>query len=120
MSKIIEKISSIVDKAGSLFIRHKLSMNESAARKIQKLVFEMRIAGKNGTYTPTYKKIAEQLNSKQDQIFESAVYHLVKIASSSKKFQNDILDILQKKADEPSLPIKRKEYIERKIIEIKQ
>ncbi len=119
MSKIIEKISSIIDRASSLFTRHKLSINESAARKIQKLVFEMRVAGKNGTYTPTYKKIVEQLNSKHDQIFESAVYHLVKIASSSKKFQNDILDILQRTANDPSLPIKRKEYIERKIIEIK-
>ena len=49
MSKIIEKISSIIDRASSLFTRHKLSINESAARKIQKLVFEMRVAGKNGT-----------------------------------------------------------------------
>lgn len=119
MVKLAQKISSIVAKTGNVFRRRKLSMNEAAARKYQKLVFEKKTVKDSGIRTPTYQKIAEQLDSRSDQVFESAVYHLAKIAVSAKRYRADIMAILDEYVQSPSLSVKRKEYLERKIAEIK-
>ena len=119
MVKLVQKISSIVAKTGSVFRRRKLSMNEAAARKYQKLIFENRKSDNSGVRTPTYKKIAEQLNSRYDQVFESAVYHLAKIAISTRRYRGEITAVLNDCAQNPALSAKRREYLNRKIAEIK-
>nr|QIM10385.1 hypothetical protein PlAlph_1390 [uncultured Alphaproteobacteria bacterium] len=119
MAKLVQKISSIVARTGDVFRRRKLSMNEAAARKYQKLIFEKRMAEDNSIRTPTYKKIAEQLDNRSDQVFESAVYHLSKIAVSAVRYRSEIKAILNEYAQNPALSAKRKEYLDRKIAEIK-
>ena len=45
-------------------------------------------------FTPTYLIIAEDLNNKEQKVFEAAVYDLCVIAKSKQEYQKDILDIL--------------------------
>lgn len=119
MVKLVQKISSIVARTGRAFRGRRLSMNEAAARRYQKLAFENRKTDNSGVRTPTYGKIAEQLDSRHDQVFESAVYHLVKIAVSAVRYQSEIKAMLNEYAQNPALSAKRKEYLDRKIAEIK-
>ena len=68
--------------------------------------------------SPTYFQIAAQLNDKQDQVFTGAVYHLVKIAKSSKRYQAVITEILNKHAQSPDLSAYRKKYLTEKLAEL--
>lgn len=119
MAKLVQKISSIVAKTGRAFRHRRLLMNEAAARRYQKLAFENRKTDTSGVRTPAYGIIAEQLDSRSDQVFESAVYHLVKIALSVKRRRSEIFAVLNDCAKNPALSAKRREYLERKIAELK-
>lgn len=119
MAKLMQKISSMVVKTGKIFTHGRLSMNEKAARKIQKMAFDRRTQTKKTVCTPTYKKIAEQLDTKYGQIFEGAVFYLAKIAMLRKRNCSDILRILQEHAASSTLSSERREYLEKKIEEIR-
>ena len=60
-------------------------------------------------FTPTYILIAKDLENKESQIFEAAVYYLCTLAVLKKEYQKDILDILNKAA------LSNKKYPERSI-----
>ena len=118
MENLIKRLSLMINRTG-LFSR-KRSMNETAAREIQKLVFEKRTSKKGTNTNPPYKKIVPQLDDKHDQIFEGAVFYLTKIAKSSAKYREEIRNILEQHLEKPHLSAKRKEYINNKLSEMKK
>ena len=119
MAKIVQKLSSIVAQTGRVFGRRKITMNETSAKRLQRMIFEARTAKKDGNCTPAYKNIAEQMNSQHEQIFCAAVYNLVKIANNSIKYKDDILGLLQEYASAEKVLPTRREYVLKKIAEIK-
>ncbi len=119
MENLIKRLSSMINRTG-LFSRKRLAMNETAAREIQKLVFEKRTSKKGTNTNPPYKKIVSQLDDKHDQIFEGAVFYLTKIAKSSAKYREEIRNILEQHLEKPHLSAKRKEYINNKLSEMKK
>lgn len=117
MVKLIQKISSLVAKTEAVFHHRKKKLNASSARKIQQSAFAKGNI-LNDDKTPPYKLIAEQLSSPHDQVFDSAVYHLAKIANSSQKYHSAITAILNEYASNPHLSEHRKQYIAQKLSEL--
>jgi len=52
-------------------------------------------AQKKKGFTPTYLIIAEDLNNKEQKVFEASVYNLCVIAKTKPEYQKDIMDILE-------------------------
>ena len=119
MENLMKRLSSMITRTG-IFSRKRLAMNETAAREIQKLVFENRPSKKWTNTNPPYIIIVPQLDDKHDQIFEGAVFYLVKIAKSSAKYREEIRNILEQHLEKPHLSVKRKEYINNKLSEMKK
>lgn len=119
MVKLIQKISSLVTKTESVFHHRSKKVNASSARKIQQSACAKSNIS-NDDNTPPYKLIAEQLSSQHDQVFDSAVYYLAKIASSSRKYHSAITAILNDYASNPHLPEHRKQYIAQKLSELEK
>ncbi len=119
MAKIVQKLSSIVAKTKRVFRHRKITMNETSARRLQRMIFEARIAKKNGDNTPTYKQIAEQMSSPHEQVFIAAVYNLVKIANNSKRYKQEIVALLKEYIVAEKVVPARREYVAKKISEIK-
>ncbi len=119
MAKIVQKISSIVAKTGRVFRHHKITMNETSAKRLQRMIFEARTAKKNGDCTPTYVKIAEQMKAPQNQVFNMAIYDLVKIANNSRRYKSEIIKTMQDYAAAGENPPERRETVLKKISEIK-
>ena len=69
--------------------------------------------------TPSYVLIAKDLENKESQIFEAAVYYLCTIASLRKDCQADILHILNKAISENKKYPERVAYIEKMMREKK-
>ena len=118
MAKIVQKLSSIMAKTKRVFRHRKITMNETSARRLQRMIFEARTAKKNGDCSPTYKRIAEQMNSPLDQVFCAAVYNLVKIANNFKRYKGEITEILKGYVEAESLKTSRREYVAKKLSEI--
>lgn len=119
MAKIVQKLTSIVAKTGKVFRHHKITMNETSAKRLQRMIFEARTAKKNGDCTPTYVKIAEQMVSPHHQIFNMAVYDLVKIANNSGRYKSQIVKIMREYAEAEGNPTERREIVMNKLSEIK-
>jgi len=71
------------------------------------------------TFTPTYLLIQKDLENKQFQIFEAAVYYLCTIAAQKKKYQTDIIEILNKAILKEKPDSKRALYIKKMMQEKK-
>ena len=67
--------------------------------------------------TPTYLLIAENLDDKNFEVFEAAVYHLCTIADIKTDYRADILRLLEAYAKKHSTPKDRLAYIEKMIKE---
>ena len=105
-------------KTGQIFYRRQSTVNETSARKIQKNAFKRSTARQQENCSPPYVEMAKQVSSKEDQVFASAVYHLVKIANSSRRYRSQIAEILDKYAQTPNLSSYRKNYLAEKRAEI--
>ena len=73
----------------------------------------------NKNLTPSYVLVAKDLESKEHQVFEAAVYYLCTIASFKKDYESDIVDILNKTARANKKQPTRVAYIEKMMCEKK-
>ncbi len=78
-----------------------------------------KTTAKNKICTPTWRTIAEQISDSRDQVFRAAVLNLTKIAISCQSYRNSILELLQRSLCSQSADETRKEYLAKKIAEIK-
>ena len=62
-------------------------------------------------YTPVYLKIAEDLKSKNMQVFEAAVYYLCIMAAQKQTLKNEIIPLLKNCTNLPD----RQNYINRQL-----
>lgn len=58
--------------------------------------FENKTRHYKKDFTPSYVFILKDLDSKEQQVFEAAVYYLCTIAALKKEYQNDITEALNK------------------------
>ena len=115
MVKLSERFGRFIAKTKKIFRSGYLSINESSARKIQKQASDKRNRESLKIASPAYKKIAEQLSSEKEQIFEAALYYFGKIAQNSHKHKGEIIKIMQDFAALPSTDEKRREAVLSKI-----
>lgn len=117
---IIDKIKNLVRKTGNIFKGDKtVGITEAIARKIQKGAYEAAQVVDKDSKTPPYKTIAEQLQSKDEQIYKASVYMLRNIAINEKKNRAEIIQILEKSADKKKKIEDLYNYTLQKIKEIK-
>lgn len=117
---IIDKIKNLVRKTGNIFKGDKtVGITEAIARKIQKGAYEAAQVVDKESKTPPYKTIAEQLQSKDEQIYKASVYMLRNIAINEKKNRAEIIQILEKSADKKKKIEDLYDYTMQKIKEIK-
>lgn len=117
---IINKIKNIVSRTGNLFRTEKnVGITEAIARKIQKSAYDALQEEEKETYTPPYYSIAEQLQSKNEQIFRGAVFYLHNIAVNEPKTTEDIIQILEKNLMSGKIDNQQAEYIKEKLKSIK-
>ena len=67
--------------------------------------------------TPTYVFIAKDLENKNEQIFEAAVYYLCTIALHKTNYQTNILSMLNTYAQKASTKANRRDYIQKMMID---
>ena len=70
-------------------------------------------------FTPSYVLIAKDLENKEEQVFEAAVYYLCTIASFKKDYASDIIGILNKTISENKKNPARVAYVEKMMYEKK-
>lgn len=117
---IINKIKNIVSRTGNLFRGEKnVGITEAIARKIQKSAYDAMIEDEKDSFTPPYISIAEQLQSKNDQIFRGAVFYLHNIAVNEPKTTKEIKEILEKTLVANKLTPQQADYVKNKIADIK-
>lgn len=118
---IIDKIKSIVKKTGHFFVPERNSgISEAIARKIQRSAYEVSKLPEKDVFTPPYLWIAEQLQSKDNQIFRGAVYYLADIAVNEAGHTDAILEILNKYASAAELLKEQTDYVKTKIAYVKK
>ncbi len=118
---IISKIKNIVRKTGRFFTTDSASgISEAIARKIQKSAFDVASNPDTSSKTPPYMVIAEQLQSKDAQIFRSAVFYLTAIAINEPKTTDAILELLGKSIDNANQSKEQLEYVKMKVAEIRR
>ncbi len=110
---IINKIKSIVKKTGGLFTPKDNGITTAIARKIQKTAYDVSRLHEKDAYTAPYLWIAEELQSKDIQIFKASVFYLAEIALSQPRYADHILEILKK--NQSSVPGEQAAYIRDKI-----
>lgn len=93
-------------------------ISADAAKKIQKVASQTDKCYAHGDYKPPYLEIVAQLDSEKEQIFRAAVFSLYKIAFISKNYRQEILHILQKKAETLQMGSGRYAYVAEKISEL--
>lgn len=117
---IINKIKEIVSRTGNLFRNEKnVGITEAIARKIQKSAYDAMIQEEKDSFTPPYLSIAEQLQSKNDQIFRGAVFYLHNIAVNEAKNTEEIKGILEKALATNKLTPQQADYVKNKLADIK-
>lgn len=117
---IINKIKEIVSRTGNLFRNEKnVGITEAIARKIQKSAYDAMIQEEKDSFTPPYLSIAEQLQSKNDQIFRGAVFYLHNIAINEAKNTEEIKGILEKALATNKLTPQQTDYVKNKLADIK-
>ncbi len=116
---IINKIKNLVRKTGRFFILdNNVGISEAIARKIQKSAYNVAHRPDTESLTPPYVIIAEQLQSKDAQIFRAAVFYLSAIAINEPKNTEAILEILGKSIDNARQSKEQIEYVKLKVAEI--
>ncbi len=115
--EIINKIKSIVKKTGNLLGATNQGITSAIARKIQRTAYEVSRHKEKDAYTPPYLWIAEELQSKDIQIFKAAVSYLANIAVNEHKYTQEIITILKHNGN--SDIIEKDEYIRNKVQWIK-
>ena len=117
---VIAKLKSLVKftKGLKALNNEKNQITEAIARKIQKSSYEHTHRTYTENYTPPYKVIAEQLQVENDQIFKAAVFNLTNIAINRRQYKQEIIDLLQKTAEDSNRSKEQITYIQTKIAQI--
>ena len=114
MSK--DETSSVLQKLKDFLMGRKHSeITPAEAQKIQKAAYTLKHTETKKKFSPTYLSIVEDLNSEEKQLFEASVCYLAKIASNKAKYREDIIKILQTKAEEKKINPEFKEFIKQQI-----
>ncbi|MBR6408925.1 MAG: hypothetical protein IKS23_01605 [Alphaproteobacteria bacterium] len=64
-------------------------------------------------FTPTYLEISKNLNSKDEQVFQAAVYSLCVVANQKKEYQSQIVALLTQYLKKSKAPKSRISYIKK-------
>jgi len=119
MAKVVNRLKNIMTKAGKKIL-HKHSPASTEVNTRQTVTRNIRRQeSASGQITPSYLLIAEQLNADHEQIFQAAVYNLVKIAQNRPRYRKNILSLLQEKAAERSWDKNTAAYLNAEIARIK-
>ena len=62
-------------------------------------------------FTPTYLLVAQDLNSREDQVFEAAVYYLCVIARQKQEYRKEIIALLKEEMKKNKAQSARTAYI---------
>lgn len=111
--EIINKIKSIVKKTGSFLGQTNQGITSAIAQKIQRTAYEVSRQKEKDSYTPPYLWIAEELQSKDMQIFKASVNYLANIAVNEERYTQDIISILKQNCNSDIL--EKDEYVRNKI-----
>lgn len=118
---IIAKIKSFVKKSTiSSSSTDSEEVSQEVANVIQVSSYNLtKSSKKDNKYTPTYRAIAEQLTSSNNQIFFASVYNLVKIAHNHTEDRDAIIILLKEQHEKNKNDKEREEYLSMKLKEIK-
>lgn len=95
-------------------------ISAAKAKKLQKEFLEQEKQNLSKQMTPPFLQIADQLDVEDDQIFRAAVYNLSLVALAQKKYRKEILNILEKYAENKRKTKEQRAYTQEKIDEIKK
>lgn len=120
MAKLVHKIKKLMAAAGNKILNktNAATVSIGAAKQIQRNTVVRAGDGEKSQITPPYLLVAEQLDSPQEQIFQSAVYNLAKIALNHRHYRKDILELLHRKATDVFLSKMSQELLAAKIAEL--
>ena len=108
--------SSMFTKLKDFLIGRKTGeISPADAEKIQKASYALAHTEVKNKYSPTYLSLLPGLDSKEKQLFEASVYYLARIAANKSKYYQEIIEILQNKADEKRINPEFREYINQQI-----
>jgi len=111
--------SSMFKKLKDFLIRRKTAdITPAEAYKIQTASYVLNHTEVKKKYSPTYLGIALGLDSEEKQVFEGAVYYLVRLACNKPKYKEAILEIFYKKLNEKKLNQEFKEYLKQQMKDI--
>ncbi|MBO5441181.1 MAG: hypothetical protein J6J35_05650 [Alphaproteobacteria bacterium] len=105
---------------GFLVGRKSGEISATEAEKIQKASYALMHAEVKKQFSPAYLSILPELDNPEKQVFEAAVYYLTKIASQKTKYQQDILEIMAKKASDHKLNPEFREHLKTQMQNILQ
>lgn len=104
--------ASMFKKIKDFLIGRKVGdITPAEAHKIQKASYVLNNTEIKKRFSPTYESMLKGLESEEKQVFEGTVWYLSKIAMNKPKYQQDIVDLLEKKSKEKGINPEFKEYI---------
>lgn len=108
--------SSMFTKLKDFLIGRKSSeISPADAEKIQKASYALAHTEIKNKYSPTYLSLLPGLDSEEKQLFEASVYYLARIAANKPKYHQEIIEILQNKANAKQINPEFREYIKKQI-----
>ena len=104
--------ASMFKKIKDFLIGRKVGdITPAEAHKIQKASYVLNNTEIKKRFSPTYESMLKGLESEEKQVFEGTVWYLAKIAMNKPKYQQNIVDLLEKKSKEKGINPEFKEYI---------
>ncbi len=104
--------ASMFKKIKDFLIGRKVGdITPAEAHKIQKASYVLNNTEIKKRFSPTYESMLKGLESEEKQVFEGTVWYLSKIAMNKPKYQQNIVDLLEKKSKEKGINPEFKEYI---------
>ncbi len=87
----------------------------NVAKKIQQSAYEHSLAHHEEAYSPTYLQIVPDLDDKNDQVFQSAMFYLGKIAENHQEYRDPIIMLMNNRISSTRLSDNRKQLLKNKI-----
>lgn len=104
--------SSMFKKIKDFLVGHKEGdITPAEAHNIQKASYILNNTEIKKRFSPTYESMVKGLESEEKQVFEGSVWYLAKIAMNKPKYQDAIVEILEKKSQEKGINPEFKDYI---------
>lgn len=87
----------------------------NVAKKIQQSAYEHALAHHEEAYSPTYLQMVPDLDDKNDQVFQAAVYYLGKIAENNQEYREAIMILMNNRIASSQVSDNRKQQLKAKV-----